>query len=148
MKRKFLNYWGTVQTKFKPTITISENTRRWISKKEGTCHASTGSYFKFFTNSRRKQSVWRIRDVYPGSGIPDPTYFHPGSRIRTVSIPDPGSGSATLKTAYLVDMHEYLMHHKLIPEPVKELFWKVEGEKWGLPKSSSSSSSRTSVLTT
>ncbi len=28
-----------------------------------------------------------------GSGmfIPDPTFFHPGSRIRTVSIPDPGS---------------------------------------------------------
>ncbi len=23
--------------------------------------------------------------------IPDPTFFHPGSRIRTVSIPDPGS---------------------------------------------------------
>jgi hypothetical protein len=22
--------------------------------------------------------------------IPDPTFFHPGSRIRTVSIPDPG----------------------------------------------------------
>jgi hypothetical protein len=28
-----------------------------------------------------------------GSGmfIPDPTFFHPVSRIRTVSIPDPGS---------------------------------------------------------
>jgi hypothetical protein len=25
------------------------------------------------------------------SRIPDPTFFHPGSRIRTVSIPDPGS---------------------------------------------------------
>jgi hypothetical protein len=25
--------------------------------------------------------------------IPDPTFFHPGSRIRTVSIPDPGSAS-------------------------------------------------------
>ncbi len=23
--------------------------------------------------------------------IPDPTFFHPGSRIQTVSIPDPGS---------------------------------------------------------
>jgi hypothetical protein len=23
--------------------------------------------------------------------IPDPTFFHPGSRIRTLSIPDPGS---------------------------------------------------------
>ncbi len=23
------------------------------------------------------------------SRIPDPTFFHPGSRIRTVSIPDP-----------------------------------------------------------
>ncbi len=28
-----------------------------------------------------------------GSGmfIPDPTFFHPGSRIRNVSNPDPGS---------------------------------------------------------
>jgi hypothetical protein len=25
------------------------------------------------------------------SRIPDPTFFHPGSRIRPVSIPDPGS---------------------------------------------------------
>jgi hypothetical protein len=25
--------------------------------------------------------------------IPDPTFFHPGSRIRTVSIPDPGFSS-------------------------------------------------------
>ncbi len=33
-----------------------------------------------------------------GSGmfIPDPTFFHPGSRIRTVSIPDPGSSSKNL----------------------------------------------------
>ncbi len=33
-----------------------------------------------------------------GSGmfIPDPTFFHPGSRIRTVSIPDPGSLSSIL----------------------------------------------------
>ncbi len=28
--------------------------------------------------------------------IPDPTFFHPGSRIRTVSIPDPGSPSKNL----------------------------------------------------
>jgi hypothetical protein len=28
--------------------------------------------------------------------IPDPTFFHPGSRIRTVSIPDPGSSSKNL----------------------------------------------------
>ncbi len=44
----------------------------------------------------------RIQDVYakvffsvadPGclSRITDPTFFHPGSRIRTISIPDPGS---------------------------------------------------------
>ncbi len=37
------------------------------------------------------KSVLRIRDVYPGSRIPDPTFFHPGSRIRTISITDPGS---------------------------------------------------------
>jgi hypothetical protein len=28
--------------------------------------------------------------------IPDPTFFHPGFRIRTVSIPDPGSASQNL----------------------------------------------------
>ncbi len=30
------------------------------------------------------------------SRIPDPTFFYPGSRIRTVSIPDPGSSSKNL----------------------------------------------------
>ena len=30
------------------------------------------------------------------SRIPDPTFFHPGSRIRTVSITDPGSASKNL----------------------------------------------------
>ncbi len=30
------------------------------------------------------------------SRIPDPRFFHPGSRIRTVSIPDPGSSSKNL----------------------------------------------------
>jgi hypothetical protein len=36
--------------------------------------------------------------AYPGclSRIPDPTFFHPGSRIRTVSIPDPGSSFKSL----------------------------------------------------
>jgi hypothetical protein len=35
-----------------------------------------------------RYAVLRIRDVYPGSD-----FFHPGSRIRKVSIPDPGSSS-------------------------------------------------------
>jgi hypothetical protein len=30
------------------------------------------------------------------SRIPDPTFFHPGYRIQTVSIPDPGSASKNL----------------------------------------------------
>ncbi len=34
-------------------------------------------------------------DFFP-SRIPDPTFFHPGSRIRTVSIPDPGYASKNL----------------------------------------------------
>jgi hypothetical protein len=38
-----------------------------------------------------KKPVLRIRDVYPRSRIPDPTFFHPGSRIQIVPIPDPGS---------------------------------------------------------
>jgi hypothetical protein len=32
-----------------------------------------------------------VADLGCLSRIPDPTFFHPGSRIRTVSIPDPGS---------------------------------------------------------
>jgi hypothetical protein len=31
-----------------------------------------------------------------GSPIPDPTFFHPRSRIRPVSVPDPGSASKNL----------------------------------------------------
>jgi hypothetical protein len=46
------------------------------------------SEFLFFSST---ETVWRIRDVYPGSD-----FFHPGSRIRTVSIPDPGSSSKNL----------------------------------------------------
>jgi hypothetical protein len=52
-----------------------------------------------------KFPVLLIRDVYPGSWIPDPNVFHPGSRILdpnffhpgsvipdlNISIPDPGS---------------------------------------------------------
>jgi hypothetical protein len=41
-------------------------------------------------------NIVAIRDVYPGSQIPDPTFFQPGSRIRTVSIPDPASASKNL----------------------------------------------------
>jgi hypothetical protein len=44
--------------------------------------------YKIEKNSRNKKvaSVWRIRDVYPGSrirlfSIPDPNCLHPGSRI-------------------------------------------------------------------
>jgi hypothetical protein len=49
------------------------------------------------------EPVLRIRDVYPRSvdpgclsRIPDPTFSHPRSRIRTFSIPDPGSASKNL----------------------------------------------------
>jgi hypothetical protein len=48
-------------------------------------------------------NIWRIGYIRvsvadPGflSRIPDPTFFYPGSRIRTVSIPDPGSSSKNL----------------------------------------------------
>jgi hypothetical protein len=39
----------------------------------------------------RIQTKFSVEDPGCLSRIPDPTYFHPGSRIRTVSIPDPGS---------------------------------------------------------
>ena len=54
------------------------------------------------------KSVLRIRDVYTGSRILDPTFVHPGSRIRMLTfypsripgskrhrIPDPGSATLT-----------------------------------------------------
>jgi hypothetical protein len=36
-----------------------------------------------------RKPVLRFRDVYPGSRILDPTFFHSGSRIRIFPIPDP-----------------------------------------------------------
>ncbi len=47
-----------------------------------------------FPHQQALKSFLRYTSVAdPGclSRIPDPTFFHPGSRIRTVSIPDPGS---------------------------------------------------------
>jgi hypothetical protein len=49
-----------------------------------------------------------------GSGmfIPDPTFFHPGSRIQGSKrhpIPDPESGSATLLKLWLLSLTFYLM---------------------------------------
>ncbi len=41
-------------------------------------------------------AVLRIRDVYPGFRIQDPTFFHPVSRIRIFSILDPVSASKNL----------------------------------------------------
>ncbi len=37
-----------------------------------------------------------VADLGCLSRIPDPTFFHPGSRIRIVSIPDPGSTSKNI----------------------------------------------------
>ncbi len=45
---------------------------------------------------KRYEQVLRIQCCGSGMFIPDPTFFHPGSRIRTVSIPDPGSSSKNL----------------------------------------------------
>jgi hypothetical protein len=46
----------------------------------------------------RQAKIKNISVADPGclSRIPDPTFFHPGSRIRTVSILDPGSSSKNL----------------------------------------------------
>ncbi len=48
--------------------------------------------------------------------IPDPTFFHPGSRIRTVFIPDPGSLSKNLSI--------------LTPKKAKK--WFLSSKKWFL----------------
>jgi hypothetical protein len=49
--------------------------------------------FLFFLQSRVSPFGF---SVYTSVADPDPTFFHPGSRIRTVSIPDPGSSSKNL----------------------------------------------------
>ncbi len=51
------------------------------------------------------------------SWIPDPTFFHPGSRIRTVSIPDPGSSSKNL--SILTPKNSKKMVSKPFFKPVK-----------------------------
>ncbi len=45
---------------------------------------------------RRQEPPQRHQCCGSGMFIPDPTFFHPGSRIRTVSITDPGSASKNL----------------------------------------------------
>jgi hypothetical protein len=59
----------------------------------------TTPFFSDFMNAKKKFFFIFfpvLRDVYPGSRISDPTFFHPGSRIRTVSIPDLGTASKNL----------------------------------------------------
>jgi hypothetical protein len=57
-----------------------------VTVRYGTCGGKNDSYIY---STGTTQSVWRIQDFL--SRIPDPTFSHHGSRIRTVSIPDPGS---------------------------------------------------------
>ncbi len=59
---------------------------------------STPKCHKSGTLDLRYRYLWSSIFQCGGSGmfIPDPTFFHPGSRIRTVSIPDPGSSSKNL----------------------------------------------------
>jgi hypothetical protein len=64
------------------------------------------------------------------SRIPDPTFFHPGSRIRTVSIPDPGSSSKNLSILTLKKAKKWLLSSKKydpgcssrIPDPDADFF--------------------------
>jgi hypothetical protein len=61
----------------------------------------TGNFVPIF-NPRSSElshcriSLTSVADSGCLSRIPDPTLFHPGSRIRIVSIPDPGSASKNL----------------------------------------------------
>jgi hypothetical protein len=49
------------------------------------------------------------------SQIPDPTFFHPGSRIRTVSIPDPGSRIRIKEFMYFNPKKWFLSSRKYDP---------------------------------
>ena len=67
-----------------------------------------------------KKTVLRIRDVYPGSDFfpsrfPDPNCLHPGSQIRTVSIPDPGSASKNF--SILTQKNQCCWSGMFIPDP-------------------------------
>ncbi len=59
------------------------------------------------------------KDQCGGSGmfIPDPTFFHPGSRIRTVSIPDPGSSSKN--SSILTPQKKQKMFSKLLKNMIR-----------------------------
>ncbi len=45
----------------------------------------------YIIKNLHSNGLFSVADPGCLSRIPDPTFFHPGSRIRTVSIPDPGS---------------------------------------------------------
>jgi hypothetical protein len=51
---------------------------------------------KKHTEKNVKDKICSVADPGCLSRIPDPTFFHPGSRIQIVSIPDPGSASKDL----------------------------------------------------
>jgi hypothetical protein len=58
---------------------------------------ATGFRFKLFFLLKKLFSLAPVH-ADPGclSRIPDPTFFHPGSRIRICSIPDPESTAKNL----------------------------------------------------
>jgi hypothetical protein len=64
----------------------------------------------------RKGGTWHMNSVAnPGclSRIPDPTFYHPGSRIQPVSIPDPGSRNRIKEFKYFNPKKTQKMVYKL-----------------------------------
>jgi hypothetical protein len=59
--------------------------------------------YKFRIRIRRLSSFYRYLGTYPvsqccrsGMFIPDPNFFYPGSRVKKIRIPNPGSASKNL----------------------------------------------------
>jgi hypothetical protein len=73
----------------KPILLISPTLHYYV---KNTIHGRMESLSEFGPGP----SVTSVVDPGYLSRIPDPNFFHPGSRIRTVSIPDPGSASKNL----------------------------------------------------
>jgi hypothetical protein len=75
-----------------------------LGVEEGSDSGISGSCLGLLLNHPDSLDIYidnlfpKISVADPGclSRIPDPTFFHPGSRIRTVSIPDPGSSTENL----------------------------------------------------
>ena len=78
----------------------------------------------FYQRHLKLLFIGSVADPECLSRIPDPTFFHPGSRIRTVSIPDPGSSSKKQKNGFQALKNKIRVVHprSRVPDPDADFF--------------------------